>query len=159
MTSNKPGKKGDLLDENDVVIRLGMKEQSSYDKVPASVFNMTEIEKKSNWKRTSVWENSLTTDRDAINMARNPERRLIVKIKVANIREIEEYEIDVKWDPWYGVCYDNNENRIENAPQGCEGHCGLEGLFHKDAKIRRSIRRRMAEEATKYGVFYILEEF
>lgn len=157
---SKPGAHQEYLDDNDKILRLGLIKQSSYKQVSPDAFRFNSREKKLSWKRISVYETSLTSDAQAIKMATNEKRRLIIKILVSDIKSLSELgnlPPNVRWDH-EDNCLDGNGNKISGSPDGCEGHCGLEGIWSDAKEIRESIRVRISRLINKKGNFYIYED-
>lgn len=150
---SKPGALGELLDDSDQIIRLGDKTiQSDYTRVSEKQFVLSSKEKVQEWKRISVYETSLTTVKQALQMT-SDKRAFVIQLKVDGIRSIEfngDSPFDVKWDP-QDHCINKNGDKIEGSPDGCEGHAGLEGLFDEDRIKRKSLRKRLARYATLHG--------
>ena len=157
---SKPGKFKEPLRDNDRVVRVGLTtSQNNYKKVSPDQFIVTEREKAEDWKRISVFETSLSSDSDVVNLTTNPERIFIIKFSVGDLRDVivnNKTPFDVKWDP-LSDCLDQNLNILESAKSGCEGHCGLDGL-HAETKIdRRDLRVELARFATNSGNFYLYQ--
>jgi len=146
--SSKPHKTGESLHEDDDVIRLGL-EQSSYDVIGANQFNLSSEEKNHDWKRISVWETSLSTVQQIISIVNKPKRRLVIELNVRNVRSIriDNVQLDVKWDR-LNWCIDKDYEKRETYTPGCEGHCGLDGLYSNNKKLRKKIRKELANLAT-----------
>jgi hypothetical protein len=148
LTSAKPGESGKPLDENDNVIRLGL-EQSNYKEIGANHFRLSSTEKKQDWKRISVWETSLTNIDQVKSILTNPKRKLAMNLNVGDVRSIAldgQVELDVKWDR-LSDCIDEDGNKSINYTKGCEGHCGLEGVYPKGKKLRKKLRKELANLA------------
>lgn len=145
---SKPGKTGESLDEKDNVIRFGLL-QSDYKFIGANLFGLTTSEKKNDWKRISVWETSLTNVEQARIRLTNPKRKLVLNLNVGEIRSITlggEAELDVKWDR-LSDCIDRYGDKRSNYSVGCEGHCGLDGIYPKEKKLRKRIRKKLTDLA------------
>jgi hypothetical protein len=154
----KPGKTGESLDGKDNVVRLGL-EQSNYNRIGANHFRLSSNEKDSDWKRISVWESSLTTIEEARSIVTNPKRKLILDLNVGDVRSIAinaQVELDVKWDR-LPDCIDGKGNRGSNYRDGCEGHCAMDGIYPKGKKLRKRIRRKLADLAMS-SEWYVIDE-
>ncbi len=146
----KPGETGEPLQGKDCVLRLGL-EQSDYDSIGANQFELSTSEKEEDWKRISVWEASLTTVEQAVKFVGNPKRKLLLRLKVSAIRSLTfnaDQLLNVKWDR-LPDCVDDKGEKIAGSTDGCEGHCALDGLYPSNKKLRRKIRKRLAELAMK----------
>jgi hypothetical protein len=145
--SSKPHETRDPLDDEDDVIRLGL-EQSSYDFIGANQFNLSSEEKSLDWKRISVWETSLSTVKQITSFVNNPKRKLVIVLNVQKVRSISiaNVQLDVKWDR-LNWCIDKVKEKKETYIPGCEGHCGLDGLYSNNKKLRKKIRKRLADLA------------
>jgi len=155
--SSKPFKTGVSLNNDDDVIRFGL-EQSNYETIGANQFNLSSEEKKLDWKRLSVWETSLSTVQQITNILNNPKRKIVIELNVQDIRTIinDDVQLDIKWDrlDW---CIDNNNIKKKTYKSGCEGHCGLDGLYPNNKKLRKKIRKALADLATSSS-WRVLEE-
>ena len=145
---SKPCKTGEPLHDDDDVIRLGL-EQSSYETIGANQFNLSTEEKNCEWKKISVWETSLSTVNQITSFLNNPKRKLVIELNVLNVRSIRlnNVELDIKWDR-LNWCIDENNKKRETYINGCEGHCALDGLYPNNKKLRKKIRKELAELAT-----------
>jgi len=165
---SKPGKHQEPLNQDDIVIRVGLtSSQHNYDSVSPDQFIITKDERARDWKRISVYENSLTSDGQAIKLLKNKKRLFIIKLNVGEIRSIvvnSSKPFDVKWDhEWhpYIKCLDKNLNKIHGSPPGCEGHAGLDGLNSdsnnkREAKMEREeLRVELARFAESKKNFYL----
>ncbi|MGM0460054.1 MAG: hypothetical protein ACQERO_11980 [Bacteroidota bacterium] len=155
--SSKPHKTGTPLSDDDDVIRLGL-QQSSYDFIGANQFNLSSEEKSLNWKRISVWETSLSTIQQITSFVNNPKRKLVIELNVQKVRSIRiaDVQLDVKWDR-LNWCIDNDNEKRETYIPGCEGHCGLEGLYSNNKKLRKKIRKELADLATSSRWWLLLD--
>lgn len=145
------------LSDHAFVKRLGLAWQSNEQDISPLQFEMSSEERSQDWKRISVWETKLTLDKNLRKLVPNPERKLVMKLSVKHIRNIQ-YNglnpLNVKWDP-LGWCIDHDGSRKEHYIPGCEGHSALDGMDKGNKKARKALRNKLAELAKDSECYFI----
>ena len=153
-----PGRTRDPLDDEEIIIRVGLVDQTRYDVISAAAFAMSEIERKRPWKRISAWAKSLTTDEQAVQLVANSDRKVIIKLRVENVRQIaiqQKSPLDAVWDQ-LPSCIDESGTRMVGYVEGCEGHCAITGIDGGSPAFRKQIRKRLADLGSQN--FYIFRD-
>lgn len=153
---SKPGMTGECLEDSDKVLRLGLAKQSDEDDISPLQFEFSSTERKKEWLRISVWETSLTTTEQAHAYVENPARKLVMIMKVEDIRHIDSTtgsDLDVKWDRLEN-CLDEHGKKKAAYRTGCEGHCAIDG-WADDKKQRKRQRYRLSELALKSKWYFM----
>lgn len=129
-------------------------------------FEMSSLDKETPPPHLSVWDESLTTAKQAYNFLReNSLCKLVIRLNVDEVRKIEVVAEDKnKYSGlldviWVQLLHDSNGKKIKDRRPGAKGHCGITGLDEnstpggltkKQAKIfRKSLRFQLAELASK----------
>lgn len=132
-------------------------------------FEMSSKDKQSNPPHLSVWVESLTTPEQAYSFIQentpNSPRRLILRLKVDNIRKIVASSGNGNMYPnlldvvWVHLFKNNSGKRVRDRRPGAEGHSGIigideksapEGLSKKQASLlRKDLRSKLAELASR----------
>jgi len=146
-TGTREGGVGDdrsSLDDSRVVVRYGVI-QSRNDAVSKKHFSLTDKDKEeaqeTGWARYSVFEDSLTSPQEAVEIL-PPKRRIAIRLPVGlvnSIRAKDERSYDVVWD-WMPECLGEHGLKIEGAKLGCEGHCGIH-ILHYPNNLKMNIAR------------------
>lgn len=149
----KPGNHEEPLEDGDNVVRLGLLNQSSYNSVSPDQFCLSSEEKEEKWKRISVWETELTKLEQILSFTNNEDRKFVIEMNVGDIRELEmprnTRPYNVKWDHLPDCL--NEGKKVVDSADGCEGHCGLEGVWHENKDYKESLKARLAWIATYKG--------
>jgi len=156
-SSSNPRKTGESLSEDENVIRLGL-EQSNYDRIGANHFSLSSKEKNQDWKRIPVWETSLTSVNEARSILTNPKRKLVIILNVGDVRSITlegEVQLDIKWDRLPN-CINTLGQKQPGYVDGCEGHCALDGIYPQGKKLRKRLRKRLANLAME-SEWYVID--
>jgi hypothetical protein len=128
----------------------------------AKPFELSTLDKKTIPPHLSVWEESLTTPKQAYSfLQENSPRKLVIRLNVDEVRKIKilaedknEYSglLDVIW---VHLFQELNDKKIRDRRPGAKGHCGIIGLDEKSTpeglskKFRKSLRFQLAELASK----------
>ena len=157
LSTNKPGRTGQPLDGTDRIIRLGIVDQVKDDQVSPKAFEMSSKEKEQELKRISAWETSLTTSKQAYDLVVNPKRKVVITLLVDDIQQItvdSDSPLNVLWDRMPD-CIDESGRRKVGYRDGCMGHCGITGLDFGNKVLRKKLRRRLADLATRSRPYMI----
>ncbi|MCC5644339.1 hypothetical protein LC607_15595 [Nostoc sp. CHAB 5824] len=129
-------------------------------------FDLSTSDKKSAPPHLSVWEESLTTAKQAYSfLQENSLCKLVIRLNVDEVRKIEVVAEDKnKYSGlldviWVHLFQESNGKKIKDRRPGAKGHSGItgldekstpEGLTNKQAKnFRKSLRFQLAELASK----------
>jgi hypothetical protein len=123
-------------------------------------FALSSADKASERQLLSVYEESLTSAKQAAELLGKPSPRLVLRLGVEAMRNVgpQESELDVVWDR-RADCYQENGTLNGRLGTGAAGHCGIHGLAkqhytHRSSPpsekiIRRSLRQRLAKLASQ----------
>lgn len=129
-------------------------------------FELSSLDKKTPPPHLSVWDESLTTAKQAYSfLQENSPCKLVIRLNVAEVRKIEVIaENTNKYSElldviWVHLLKESNGKKIEDRRPGAKGHSGItgldeqstpEGLTNRQAKnFRKSLRFQLAELASK----------
>ena len=132
-------------------------DQVENDQVSPNAFILSTEERESDWKRISAWETSLTTAEQAYQLVGKPKRKVVIPLVVGEIRQINvdgDSSLNVLWDR-LSDCIDEAGSRKKRYRDGCMGHCGITGLDLGNKAVRKQLRRRLADLATKSNWYMI----
>lgn len=158
--NSKPGKHLEALVDGAIVLRFVIS-QDTDTVIDASAFELSSEEKIKGPHRISVWEKSLTPVSVAKEFVSNPKRDLVVELNVGEIRSLvdnitnENFGLDVLWDHLEDCINQEEGQRYPDAKNGCEGHCGIFGIYPNNKTVRKRLRATLTELANKSNFYKV----
>jgi hypothetical protein len=177
-TPISPGSDGTPVPAGTAVIRLGPKPPLKNLNDPGhaklalgqaweGLFAFSESERKLASPRLSVWLTALTTPAQAwLLVGANWKNVILVNLRVDQVRIVfapgtastpETPRLDVVWEQATTVDSNDPLQRISETRPGCQGHCGIDGLY-RGTKAQRGKLRELLTDTVQPGDLVVLTD-
>lgn len=83
---------------------------------------------------------------------------MVIILNVGEVRSITlegKVQLDIKWDRLPN-CINNVGQKQPGYVDGCEGHCALDGIYPQGKKLRKRLRKRLANLAME-SEWYVID--